>query len=148
MDRQQHGILSLALLLIAIGIGFVAILGYSVVSAVLYLVISILSLLLILYSFCCKCPCRLTSCGHVFPGKLTRFLPQRGEEPYTPADIAGVAVALLIILLDPQYWLIRSLPLFTAFWILILPALIEIRLKVCHGCRNDSCPVHKNEYES
>ena len=62
----------------------------------------------ILYAYCAKCNVRLDNCSHVLPGKITRYLPQRKQGPYTFGDVAGTALFLGIIILFPQYWLLET----------------------------------------
>jgi hypothetical protein len=101
-----------------------------------------MSLLVIIWSFCSKCPCREHSCGHVLLGKITRYLPWRAEGKYSAMDLAGVVIPVILILIFPQFWLKNNLPVFGMFWALLAAAGIEISAKVCRGCGNKYCPVN------
>ena len=145
MNRRIHGILSLLILAAAAVTATVAILQTSVMWAVLYIVGIFLSGLVVIYSFCTKCPCRNTDCGHVIPGKLTRFFPSRPEGPYTIGDRTGVVVAIVFMIVFPQYWLLSHLTSFYLFAVLCLIAAAEIQFFVCKGCSNRFCPFFQEE---
>lgn len=107
--------LFLLILLAAILTATLAIVQSSVIWAVLYLVGILLSCLVVIYSFCTKCPCRNTDCGHVIPGRLTRFFPRRAEGPYTFWDRTGIVVPIVFMTVFPQYWLLKQPRLFLPF---------------------------------
>jgi membrane-bound metal-dependent hydrolase YbcI (DUF457 family) len=141
MNRQIHGILSLLIMFAAVLTATLAIIrSSSVIWAALYVVGILLSSLIIVYSFCTKCPCRNTGCGHVIPGILTRLFPPRPEGLYTFMDLAGVAIPLVFLIVFPQYWLLSNPPLFILFAVLCLIAAADIQFFVCKGCTNRFCP--------
>lgn len=140
--RRQHGVWSLVLVFVAIAIGAISIAQSSKFTALMYIGLSLVSLIIVIYSFCSKCPCRQHACGHVLPGKLTELLPVRSQGPYSKGDYVGVLFPLLFIIVFPQFWLVGQLQLMVTFWALLLIAVIEITLKVCKGCGNRSCPVN------
>lgn len=144
VTRQYHGVSSLLLLLVAVSVGVIMIFRVSPVWSLVYLVIGIISGLIIVFSFCSKCPCKSTSCGHVFPGKLTKYLPERDVTPYETTDLLGVAIPVLVLVLFPQLWLIDDLRILGAFWCLILVAVLDISLFVCKDCKNRCCPINKS----
>jgi hypothetical protein len=145
MNRQIHGILSLLIIFAAILTATFAIVQSSVLLAAIYLTGTFLSSLVMVYSFCTKCPCRQTSCGHIIPGKFTQFFPRRSEEPYTLSDKLGVVVPLVFIIVFPQYWLLSHLTYFILFAVLFLVAAADIQLFVCKGCSNHFCPFIQKE---
>jgi hypothetical protein len=140
MNRQIHGLLSLLILAAAVVTATVAILQTSVLWAVLYIIGIFLSCLVLIYSFCTKCPCRKTGCGHVIPGKLTRFFPPREEGPYTFSDRTGVVVPIVFMIVFPQYWLLSHPTFFYLFVGFCLIAAADIQFFVCKGCNNRFCP--------
>jgi hypothetical protein len=140
MNRQQHGMLSLAFLGISLAIGLFSIGKSSILLAILYGCVMGLSGIAILYSFCAKCMCRSTTCGHVIPGVLTRYLPRRMSGRYSRGDRLGIALPLVVSLIYPQYWLLGNLWWWGAFWVLFVGAAVEIRTQVCRGCGNRYCP--------
>lgn len=141
MNRQVHGVLSLSLVLGALVVGLVSIFDESVAIGAVYAAIIVVSMPTIVYSFCSKCPCRSDSCGHVFPGKLTRLLPSRKQGSYTSLDIAGLAVPFLVLVAFPQWWLWGNTVLFAVFWALLVVGIVEVRLCVCPKCDNQDCPL-------
>lgn len=142
MTRSHHGILSLFLLLMAIVIGALSIFKSSVLLTIAYLGASMILFTIVIYSYCSKCPCRLHSCAHILPGKLTKFLPSRKVGQYITLDFLGVIIPLVIIFAFPQLWLIKNLGLLIVFWALVIVALVEIRFSVCKGCGNQYCPIN------
>ena len=145
MNRQIHGILSLLILAAAVITATVAILQSSVMWTVLYIIGIILSCLVLIYSFCTKCPCRNTDCGHVIPGKLTRFFPSREEGPYTFRDKTGVVVPIVFMIVFPQYLAALQPVYFFLFAGLCLVAAADIQFFVCRGCNNCFCPFFQGE---
>ena len=144
MNRHHHGILALIIIVAAALTALYAIVQSSVFWAAVYVVGALLSSLVVMFSFCTKCPCRETDCGHVIPGKLMRFFPQRDEGPYTLADKLGVVVPVVFLIVFPQYWLLSNLSLFVLFVALCLIAAADIQLVVCKGCANSHCPFHQH----
>jgi MFS family permease len=147
MNRRIHGILSLLILCAAVLAATLAIVLSSFLWAVLYIVGILLSCLVLIYSFCMKCPCRKTDCGHVIPGKLTRLFPPRQEGPYTFADKTGVVVPIVFMIVYPQYWLLAQPFYFYLFAILCLIAAADIQFFVCKGCTNNLCPFYQDGCE-
>ncbi len=144
MTRKQHGVLSLIWLIIAIGIGAFSIFQSSAPLTITYLGANAVLFMVVVYSYCSKCPCRLHSCGHIMPGKLTILLPGRKEEKYNLLDFLGVTIPLLIIIIFPQFWLVKHSLFLVFFWVLIIITLIEIRLSVCKECDNNYCPLNNS----
>ena len=95
--KRQHGVWSLILTLLPVTLGAISIAQYSKFMALMYVILSLISLMIIVYSFCSKCPCRQHGCGHVLPGKLTKLLTERAEGSYTKGDYFGVLVPSLLI---------------------------------------------------
>ena len=147
MNRRIHGILSLLIFLAAVLTATLAIFQSSVFWTLVYLVGILLSCLVIIYSFCTKCPCRKTDCGHIIPGKLTRFFHSRPEGAYTFMDKSGVVVPIVFVIVFPQYWLL-SHPLYSVlFAVLCLIAAADIQFFVCKGCTNCFCPFFQDGCE-
>ncbi len=141
MNRQQHGVLSLVFGGVAALIALSVIGSSSIFLAVLYGCILVLAGIAILYSYCAKCRCRATTCGHVIPGMLTRYLPRRLSGRYSIIDRFGILFPAAIILAYPQYWLAGNFPVWGAFWILIIGAAAEVRIFNCPRCTNRFCMV-------
>ena len=142
MKSRFHGVFSLFLIIISIIVGLLSVLNESFVMGSWYIVIIIIVPPIIMYSYCGKCVCRSDSCRHIFPGWLSQLLPPRKQGPYTFWDILWTSVALLSLLLFPQYWLWKNITFFIIFWISCLIALAEILLFVCKGCKNERCPIY------
>ena len=141
MKSKFHGVFSLMMICIAAAVALVGLLDQSGVIVGGYILILIVSPFLVVYSYCSKCVCRDYGCGHVFPGRLTKILPERKQGPYSIIDMAGTAVSLGLLFGYPQFWLWQKRSLFILFWILSTFVLLEILLFVCKECKNDNCPV-------
>ena len=142
MRDRFHGVFSLLLVILSIIGGLLSVLNESFVMGLWYIAIILLSSPIILYSFCAKCMCRLDSCRHVFPGRLSQLFPPRKQGRYTFWDIFWTLVALLALLLFPQYLLWKNKAFLIIFWISCLIALAEILFFVCKGCKNERCPIY------
>jgi hypothetical protein len=140
MDRRGHGMVSAAIFFLAAGVGLFAIFTAAPAIALVYLVLSAVLFAVVLWGFCARCSHRGTSCVHLVPGVLASLLPGRTCRPYSSWETAGVAIALLFMVLFPQPWLIAVPPLLLLFWALVAGAGLEIRVAVCRGCANIYCP--------
>lgn len=137
--NRFHGMCSLILIAISIAIGVIAIWFVSIVPAMIYMALTIAAFGCVLYFYCLKCTCRLDSCGHVLPGKLTTLFPPRPPGKYSAFDMAATSVAMVVIVLFPQYWLWKYKPLFFIFWTLLVIGVIDILFYVCKDCDNELC---------
>lgn len=142
MRDRFHGVFSLLLVILSIMGGLLCILNESFVMGLSYSAVIILSIPILLYSFCAKCVCRSDSCRHVFPGKLSQLFPQRKQGHYTFWDIFQTLITLSALLLFPQYWLWQNKSFLIIFWISFLIALADILFFVCRGCKNEICPLY------
>lgn len=140
MDRRGHGMVSAALFFLAFGVGLFAVFAADPAIALVYLALAAVLFFVVLWGFCARCPHRGVSCAHLVPGLLASLLPERTCQPYSRWESAGVAIALLFMILFPQPWLLASLPLLVLFWALVAGAFLEIRAAVCRGCANIYCP--------
>jgi hypothetical protein len=143
MGSRFHGVLSLLFVFTAVMMVLIYLLSLSVGLGLVYLAIIIIANPLVIYAYCGKCLCREHACSHVFPGKLTRFLPPRKQGSYTIADYAWTGIAFVALLGFPQAWLWHSSILFAVFWLLLIVGLIEILFRVCPRCQNKHCPSGK-----
>ena len=145
MINKINGIGSFVLIQIGAFIGLYVMALSSMVMAVIYGGILVGALGLILYSFCAKCPCKEKGCGHYFPGKLTKFFPDRRPGPYTSWEYGVTFCGVLLIIATPQYWLFQYPVAAGLFWLLIVIALVQINLTVCKSCENGYCAMNKNQ---
>lgn len=143
MKDKLHGIISLVLCFLSFMVGIVGIAKYSGINSMSYIGIILLGMTTVIYSYCCKCVCRLSNCGHFLPGKVTKMLPKRKQGKYNLIDYVGVMIPLLIIVLYPQIWLIKNAFLLVLFWLLLIAAVIEILSCVCTKCDNTRCALCK-----
>jgi len=148
MGNKFHGVFSLVLVFFSILIGFFSIGYHSLLMGILYLLITIISSVSVLYFYCAKCYCRFNSCVHIFPGKLTRHLPFRDQGEYTRQDYLGTIIPISIIFLFPQFWLLKNLTLFVFFWISLLAGVVQINTFLCRTCENKRCMLCKKENPS
>lgn len=142
--HRLHGILSMVLIIIAVLTALVHLFFTSAIIGCIYLVLGIAASLTILYAYCAKCAAREHHCSHLFPGKLTRWLPGRTPEPYRSIDLLATVGSLALIFLFPQYWLWQNKAILLVFWAVTIMALADIFLRVCRDCRNHNCMLSKN----
>ena len=145
MKQPFHGVFSLLIFALALAVALTTLWRHSPWLGLLYCAICSLCSGGILYAYCGKCSVRFDNCSHVFPGKLTRWLPDRKQGPYTFTDIAGTAAGLAAIVLFPQYWLLQTKPAFIIFWLLAITAVAEILARVCRQCQNTQCLMCPNK---
>ena len=116
--KEFHGIFSISLIFISILTWLLSMLHESLSMGLVYIVIISISSIITIYSFCSKCSCRLNSCGHILPGRLTKFLPSRKQGNYNFWDILGVAIAVTALVAFPQPWLFKNKISLTVFCVL------------------------------
>ena len=145
MKNRIHGLISILLVISAFLIGMYAVISQSLVYGLVYVCVIAASPFIIGYAFCSKCPCRLDSCGHIFVGKITKYVPDRTQSEYTIADYIAVFVPMLILIAFPQLWLWDNKILLGIFWMFFLVAAIEINFFVCTRCGNKACALCKNK---
>lgn len=141
MANRFHGVFSLILYSVAVAVGFFSMAAESMALGFMYLIVAVLSVLVLTYSFCTKC-CMKDSCGHVFLGLLAKKLPLR-TGAYNRWDIIGVLLPAALILLMPQTWLLKDMAHFIVFWLLVAVGGAEVSLFVCRSCTNKACPLNK-----
>jgi hypothetical protein len=139
MHAKFHGVTSLLLESLAIVIGFIAIWQANRIAGGFYAVLVLIAVPLMLYAYCAKCDIRLTDCRHVLPGQVTRLLPDRDNAPYTIRDYLGLGLAVIVLVVFPQPWLLDNIPAFILFWACLVAGLVQILMKVCKGCGNQKC---------
>jgi hypothetical protein len=139
-----------------LGIITLIIAGIAIIASWIVLIIEILPIgifygvcmagggLLILYSYCSKCPAARNGCAHYFPGKIIRYLPQRKAGSYTKTDLAGIFFGIFILIGIPQPWIFEHTFLFLVYWMSLAVSLILIRWKLCLVCTNAYCALCKN----
>ncbi len=140
MTSRFHGVTSVVFAAVAIVIAVITAFRASVGSGVVYLAICAAASLTIIYAYCAKCPCK-EHCAHVLPGKAA-MLFDRQPGPYTATEIAALVLALLLLIVPPQFWLWQNTGLLVAFWVLFAIAAIQARGFVCPACDNTHCPLN------
>jgi hypothetical protein len=143
MSHKIHGWFSLMLMAALFLISITSLVSSPSIVLGVYILTILVSGLIIVYSFCAKCPIRITGCRHIIIGPLTRILPQRKQAPYSTLDILFTIIAVLAIFGFPQFSLISKMPLFISFWITAILLVLEITLFICRGCGNVYCPVRR-----
>ena len=148
MNNKFHGVFSLIFIFFSIVIGLLFIMNKSLPMGLLYIAIIFISTVIIVYSFCSKCTCRLDSCSYIFPGKLSELLPSRKQNNYTVLDILSLVVSFAVLIIFPQFWLWENKMFLIIFWLFLFIALVETMLFVCRNCNNEKCPGHiKNKID-
>lgn len=148
MKQPFHGVFSLLIFVGAVAIALTTLWTRSFWLGLFYLAITGLSSCGILFAYCGKCCVRLDNCSHVFPGMLTRVLPQRKQGPYSFRDITATGLFLVVIVVFPQYWLLQNITAMILFWLLVIFALVEILVFVCRQCENRGCLICPNKMDT
>jgi len=136
-----HGVMSVTLVGIAIGIALWVLVPGAWGWAAGYVALCGVGMGAILYAYCAKCPCK-QCCAHVLPGMIAGRFPRK-PGPYSTAEQVAVVVVLLLILGLPQLWLWRNVTAGFVFWALTAIAAIQILAFICGRCPNIHCPVGK-----
>jgi hypothetical protein len=143
MSHKIHGWFSLLLMVVLLGISVTSLITSPLIAVAGYLLITLVGGMLVVYSFCAKCPIRTTGCRHIIIGPITRIIPPRKQSPYSGLDIFFTTIAVLAIVGYPQFTLFSQMPLFISYWITAILLVLEITLFICRGCGNFYCPVKK-----
>ena len=143
MQSKSHGIISIFLIGIAILIAAYVAAFLNLLLMLGFLLFSILSVAVVIFSYCAKCPCK-NHCPHLLPGLIANNI-NRQPGPYTKLELFGLIIALSILLLMPNIWLWHNLPAFILYWIIVIIAIFEIRKYVCKPCGNINCPLNQNK---
>jgi hypothetical protein len=141
---KTWGLLTILMHLGAEVLGLCAIIPYSVPHALVYFGVMLVTTLLIVYSFCSKCPCHARQCSHVILGPVARILPKRRTGRYTRTDYLALATAFLASILYPEYWLWKYDYLPFIFYLIVIATISLILLKVCPHCKNVNCPFNRH----
>ena len=141
MKSNFHGVFSFILILSSVVLALSYMSIQSLVWGLAYLVVIMIATPVVLYAFCAKCLCRQDSCSHVFPGRLTRLLPDRKQGPYSIADYFWTALGLMVLIVFPIPWLWQSKIIFFVYGSLLIIGLAEILFLVCRTCSNVNCPL-------
>lgn len=144
--QKWHGVVSLICFEAAVLVALAFLFYISTLAGWIYVGLSGLASLAVLYAYCAKCNVRDHSCSHVFPGKAASRLPSRKQGPYSLADLFSTGGALAFIVIFPQYWLWQNKAVFVFFWGLIIIAVAQIRWRVCPDCRNLNCVMGRNSH--
>ena len=142
--KNSAGIISIFLLIVAIIISQIVVIMNDLYTGLFYFVISTTGCIIIVYSYCTKCP-KKKECPQIIPGLITNYMPEREVEKYSLQDYLGLISSILIILIYPQMFLFKYPLIFTIFWILVLTATIQIYLCLCPKCKNINCFLCKSK---
>ena len=144
--NRFHGVLSILLMAVCLFLAFFSILSVSIFCGFIYLFISVIFFLLIIYMYCTKCP-NITSntCRHIFPGLIAKSLPAKKQSNYTYVELIITVLSFLVIVIFPQYWLWKSNILFILFWGILMLALIDVPIFICKSCLNNYCIICPNK---
>jgi hypothetical protein len=143
--NKFHGYTSIILFFAAIATGIYAIAFYSITMAILNAIFLILMILSVSFYFCSKCPVR-ERCGHWIFGKVSQLVSKFKNEKYNTFDMVfGTMLPIVIVILLPQYWLIKTPLLLVVYWGLMAIAGIQVSFFVCTRCDNHKCVMCKNK---
>jgi hypothetical protein len=144
--HQIHGVMSLALVSIAILLAAIALFMTSAGLGIVYILGCAITGVGCLYGYCAKCPCK-GNCGHVLPGRLAQIF-RRPAGPYTGIEYGILIVSVVLLFGFPQIWLWQYPKLFAGFWGCAIIAGIQIFTTMCRVCENMHCPMNRSAAES
>lgn len=122
-------------------LAFFAILMHSVSAAVVYIVCSGVGGLLVVYRFLCVyCPYPYHFSDCLFmPPKMVSALAKEREGECGAGDMAGTTIVMLILIVFPQYWLLKHTGMAVAFWAIAIFFAIAFPAIYCNRCRHKRC---------
>jgi hypothetical protein len=131
-------------------LGFTAVGAYGIYRidppwAILYAIWGLMAFALVVLPFlCAHCPYpyQLSTCLLLPPEWVRRAYTYRGPQIGTAEKIAaGAALGSMVVI--PQFWLVRDIPLLLLFWVVAAPAIAVFPLHYCSRCRHHGCPMNK-----
>jgi len=139
------GVLSFGLIGIGIMIGAVFLLMESVVLGGAYIGVVLLSVYLILMTYCRKCPHSMNgTCHHGLPGRIAKKLPYKKTGKYTIFELLIVLTAILITFVMPLITLYNHYIYLGVYLILWMSGVLLLRVRVCPNCYNRWCVICPN----
>ncbi|MCK5128313.1 MAG: hypothetical protein KAQ68_00565 [Clostridiales bacterium] len=138
-----HGRISISIVFIALIIGLVALIKYSVVLAIVYAVILFATPFIIGYGYCSHCVSNGSKCPHGIMGKFGSVFNNGMITHYTLKNYMSVIIPLIALVAMAQFGLFKNIPLLISYWVLFGISIVEIRLYVCPQCENEKCPLNK-----
>ena len=141
--RKIHGMVGIALMGLPQVLAGVILLKKSIPLFILFLAIAAVSVVGLLHSYCAKCGCRETGCGHLFVGPLSaKLFPKTIPAPYTVVDYLISLGPVLLLVILPQPFL--STMQLLAYWGITALGAIDIGFFVCKGCGDRQCLLHRS----
>jgi Carbohydrate esterase, sialic acid-specific acetylesterase len=134
MPRILYTAVSMFLFFTAVGLALGAVFPASPMMAGVYLTVALLSFVLIVVSYCAKCPHCGSQCVHVLPGKIAAVLTKPKSGAHSFADILLIIIGINAVILIPQLWLVYDLRLLVLFWVFIVAAGFVVVCLICPGC--------------
>ncbi len=143
MKTNIHGITSILIAMsawiIAIVLGF----SNSVLVGNIGIIVTLVALMIVIRSYCSKCPGRNGHCSHHVFGKVARVFNDRCHLSYDKRDIVIVSTSLIIMLTTHLWMLIPHKTWMLIYLLLNSIAVGEILMHVCPNCLNRKCPLNR-----
>jgi len=136
--HQLNGVAFLVLVTAAWLLGMSVTFSFSFFWGWFNMALIIVSFVLIIGSYCTKCPAR-KKCSHILPGMLTEYLPERKTEEYKIWETVTAFGSMAAMTVFPLYWLFQTPLILVIFVVLIITAVILLRMNVCSDCNNIYC---------
>lgn len=146
MNYRIPGLMSIVLLLAAVGIADYQLCSISFGLGIAFVIGLLLAFTYTLYSYCRKCPHATSqTCRHVVLGWIVnKLFKPLAPSPYTGREIMQAALPAAVIIILAQYWLVQNIERFITFWTLLLITGVIIRTSVCRECQNLNCKMCPN----
>jgi hypothetical protein len=143
--NKFHGYISIVFFFISIIIGIISIVPYSLHAALLNALTVFIMIFSVSFYYCSKCPTR-ELCNHWLFGKVSKLVSKYKPENYNTFDLLfGTILPLAIVVLMPQFWLLKSPVLLLLYWSFMALAVVDVVFFVCTKCENQKCGMCRNK---
>lgn len=125
-------------------IGLYAISSHSLTWGGVYAGLSIIGTFLVLFALCSRCPYpyEQSDCLFLPPGLIKKIYRHR-PGPLRGLDTFVVVFVSAVLVVIPQFWLIKAPALLITYWIFCLPVVGAFPIYYCKRCRHQGCPFNR-----
>lgn len=139
----KSGIVSNVLVVVGVVFGALGMGDRHMGLAFVYLGCSLLAALLIIYTYCRKCPHSANgSCHRIFPGRVAKSMPYKKTGKYTALEMGLIIVALMVVVVPPVFFMQAGV--LVGYGVLWAGVVLLQRGRVCGGCYNRWCVICPN----
>jgi hypothetical protein len=130
-------------------IGLYAVFTHSLVWGFVYTGMSIVGAFLVLFALCSRCPYPYQRSDCLFlPAGIIKKIYNHRPGPLNRLDTFVLVFVSAVLVLVPQFWLLKTPALLIAYWIFCLPVIGVFPIHYCRRCRHDGCPFNRYRFLS